>query len=137
MKLEGIVKEGKGRAANYIPKQKPYFKQAGLKNVDNLKDGSINIDISPLKYEILNFDYFLKNVKWDIGRIEDFGFITIEKIIYNNCEWEKPGYIYIPHNSPHFANKSQFEVIAVEILGIADNKDIKLIIKDGKLKCYS
>lgn len=136
MKLEGIVKEGKGRANITIAKQKPFFKQEGLKNVDNFEDGSINVDISPSKYEVLKFDYFFENIKWDKDKIEDFGFIIIEKIIYNNCEWVKPGYIYIPHNSPHFNDKSQFEVMSIKIHGIISDKEIGLIIKEGKLKYY-
>ncbi|MBU4502754.1 MAG: hypothetical protein KKA79_09235 [Nanoarchaeota archaeon] len=136
MKLEGIVKEGKGRANITIAKQKICFQQLGLKNVEKFKDGSINIDISPLKYEILNFDYFFENVEWDKDKTENFGFVTIEKIIYNNCKWKKPGYIYIPHNSPHFSNKSQFEVISIEIDDIMNDKGICLIIKEGKLKHY-
>ena len=134
MKLEGIVCKGLGLATKTIPLQKPFFKQKGLKNIDNFKECTINVNISPLKYELLKLDYYFEKIKWDENEIEDFGFIKIEKIIYNNSTWEKPGYIYIPYNSPHFENKNQFEVISVEIESIENNKEIKIEIQEGKLR---
>lgn len=137
MKLEGLIKEGHSRATLYTQKQKPFLKQLGLKNVEKLKDGTINVDIFPLSFRVLKYDYFFENVTWDETRVETFGFIGIEEIVYNSKSWEKPGYIYVPHNSPHFKNKSYMEIMAIEIPGITAGDKIALGIEEGKIELYT
>lgn len=136
MKLEGIIKKGHGRATFYTQKQKPFFKQLDLRNVEKLRDGTINLDISPLTFRALKYDHFFEDVIWDETRVETFGFVEIEEITYNGKNWEKPGYIYVPHNSPHFKNKIYMEVVAVEIPGITAGDKIALGIEEGKIELY-
>lgn len=137
MKLEGLIKKGHGRATFYTQKQKPFFKQLGLRNVEKLRDGTINLDISSLTFGVLKYDHFFENVIWDETRVETFGFVEIEEMLYNNKKWEKPGYICVPHKSPHFKNKSYMEIMAVEIPGITAGNKITLGIEEGKIELYT
>jgi CTP-dependent riboflavin kinase len=132
MVIKGKIIKGLGWAKKTVSYQKPFFKQKGLPGVDRLKDGTINIDIRPVKYKRLNFDYFFKKIANGLGELEDFGFIKIGKIIYNNKEFKNPGYIYIPHKSPHFKNKNQLEIIAIEIPGLKMDNEIELEIDEEK-----
>lgn len=133
MIISGIITNGLGVAVQTIDQQRPFFKERGLKNLDQLQNGTINIDISPKKFSILSFDYFYKNINWESKGTEDFGFIEIKEIKYNGKIYS-PGYIYIPHNSPHFSNTSHLEVVAVTIPDIDSGHPIELLVNDGKIQ---
>jgi len=126
--LIGKISQGFGAATKTIAAQRSLFEKLGLKDVERLRDGTINIDISPNQFFPDNYDYFFKSVEWENGNIEDFGFIKIDKIIYQGQTYNGPGYIYVPHNSPHFSKRNQIEVLAIPIAGAQAGIPIEIII---------
>ena len=134
MEIHGTIKQGFGTATRCTRIQKPHFKKLGLPLAQELKAGTLNLDTSPLEFEILNFDYFYEDVEWDENRFETFGFIDIEEIIYNGQVFKKPGYIYVPHGSRHFGEKSFMEIIAKEINSTQYENDLGLVVEEGKVK---
>ena len=79
-KIRGIISAGGGYAINTTPLQRPHFEKQGLPDLDRLKDGTINLDISPSRFEIIDFDYECKDIFWcpdDPSFSENFGFIKI------------------------------------------------------------
>lgn len=132
MRLTGIIKSGIGDATGNTSTQKPFWKERGLPRVDDLKSGTINVDLSPFWYEVVAYDYFFGDIEWEPHKVEDFGFIQIEHIFYNRIYW-KPGYLYFPHRSPHFKNKNPIEICAVAISAVRPGEAIQVVIKKGKL----
>jgi len=123
-------------ARRSFKRQKKYFLKLGLPNVEHMFDGTINIDTSPESYEIVGFDYYFKNVRhksFSRKRREDFGFIIIEELIHNNVNYKKWGYIYIPHNSPHFKDLHTFELIGPELENFQAFDTFKLLINADRL----
>ena len=133
MKIKGVIKEGLGLAGYTIYKQKPLFRERGLPGIDRMETKTLNLDISPFVFRILRYDYFFEDVECEPFGVESFGFIQIDKIVYQSEGFEKPGYIYIPILSPHFSRRSQIEVISVKIPGLKAGDVIELEVKDGKL----
>ncbi len=131
----GVIVKGLGGAARSLSElQSPLFKNLGLPIAGQFHKGTINIDITPNKFEVLGFDYLLKNIEWEPGRFEDFGFVVIKEIKHNGRNYSNPGYIYVPHSSPHFTNHSQLEIWAVPIHNAADGDSITFSLDDKKLK---
>lgn len=136
MIIEGILAKGLGHATETIPSQKELFKELGLPNVEKFFNGTLNIDISPRKFSVLKYDYFFKAVEWGSknNKAEDFGFIKIAALEYADEHYDQVGYIYVPFNSPHFSNPSQFEVISIPIPKIEMGNKIRIHIDSNKIK---
>lgn len=113
MRLTGIIKSGIGGATGSTSTQKPFWKEHGLPRVDDLKSGTINVDLSPFWYEVIAYDYFFWDIEWEPHKVEDFGFIQ--------------------NRSPHFKNKNPIEICAVAIAAVRPGEAIQVMIKEGKL----
>ena len=77
---------------NTIALQRPFFEEAGIIGISNMYSGTINVDISPNKFEILKPDYEITCEWWE-GLIETFWLVET-KINFNNEDYD--GYIYYP-----------------------------------------
>lgn len=133
----GKITPGLGIATRTVAEQKEEFIRRGLPLMESMHTATINVDISPKTFKIANFDYFFKEVPWGNNRIEDFGFIKIAQILFEGQAYNNPGYIYIPYNSPHFTNHSQFEIISVLIPNVSYGKTIEIVIESENLKIDS
>lgn len=137
MIIRGRHIHGMKGARRSLKRQKKYFAELGLPGVNELFDGTINIDTSPVEYEIESFDFIFRNIrhkKFPRKRVEDFGFIVIDELIHGNKRYQKWGYIYFPHKSPHFERKHVFELIGAELTGIEEHSAFEIIIKKGRLR---
>ena len=114
------VASGKCRDARFpsgtIAMQLPYFEQFGLK-LKGYYQGTLNLDISPYDFELLNPDYSFNSVKWSTDLpAENFSFFScrLKKAnAYSNSSYN--GFVYWPHPStkPEFhQNLSVLEVVA-------------------------
>jgi len=101
--IVGIVKEGRGFASGLNPKgmagangtislQKPHFTKAGIPNISNIYNGTINIDISPRKLKITKPDYEIR-CTWLENATETFWFVK-GQLEYKDKKYD--GYIYYP-----------------------------------------
>jgi len=98
-----------------VEKQKPFFKQLGL-DLSNCFNGTLNISIAPLGFEIIAAQYTFDLVKWtDLHPPETFSFSRC-KVIFDSIKYS--GWVYYPHpetKKTHFQNPSVLEVIAEKI----------------------
>jgi len=101
-----------------LEKQKPYFKALGL-DLSHYFNGTLNISIAPLEFEMTTPELTLPLVEWtDLHPPETFSFSRC-KIKFEGREYE--GWVYYPHpetKKTHFQNPSLIEVITDEIANI-------------------
>nr|AKQ02448.1 hypothetical protein [uncultured Parcubacteria bacterium Rifle_16ft_4_minimus_37647] len=80
------------KSSGTIELQKIFFAAAGVEHIYDMHSGTINLDISPNKFEILNPDYEV-TCEWARGVEETFHFVKAT-IFYKDVEYD--GYIYYP-----------------------------------------
>ncbi|GEM_PF-1141140 len=137
MIVKGRHVAGMGGANRSVKRQKKIFHRLGLPGAIDLYDGTINLDTSPYGFRLVSFDYLFSDVKhksFPRKRVETFGFITIEKLFYKSITYENWGYIYIPHNSPHFGNEQMFELIGRKIEGFNPGDALQIHVDDKHLR---
>ncbi len=139
MIIRGVHIHGMKGARRSLKRQKKAFMKLGLPGAENFFNGTINVDTTPEKYDIVQFDFLFRDVQhksFPRKRIEDFGFIEILELLHDTTRYEKWGYIYIPHKSPHFNNRCIFEIVGPELQHFNQNDTFELKIKNGRLKRY-
>lgn len=98
-----------------LERQRPIFKALGL-DLDGYFNGTLNIDIRPLKFEIIRPQYIFEHVAWtDLHPPETFSFSRCQ-ITFRGQTYA--GWVYYPHPETklrHFQNPSLLEVIALPI----------------------
>lgn len=129
IQVKGFVKKGHGVASGKsrnprfpegtIEMQKPFFYERGLK-LDDYFPGTINLSISPYRYEIKHSKYTFKNIKWSPNDpAEDFSFFDCR--ISLNTGQVLSGLIYYPHpetKTEHFQSSDILEIITPFISGL-------------------
>ncbi len=80
------------RLNNTIYLQKPFFEKALIPNISKTYNGTINLDISPSKFKILQPDYEV-TCEWIDGVTETFWFVGT---LINFKKKKYRGYIYYP-----------------------------------------
>lgn len=122
VQVKGFVEKGYGVASGKsgnprfpegtIEMQKPVFRKLGL-NLDEYFMGTINLSISPQRYEIKSAKYTFKDVKWSPNDLaEDFSFFDCRILINGNRKLN--GLIYYPHpetKPEHFQSPDILEII--------------------------
>lgn len=144
LSVEGILKQGhqvaSGNAtdtpypAGSIELQAPYFKEKGL-DLSDLYMGTLNIDIDPHKFRILEPSHRFEQLKW----IEGF---PPETFSLCDCTVWYAGrayfaFVYYPHpetKTQHFHNDQLIEVIAQPISGITYGDKLVLEYDANQLK---
>lgn len=115
---------------NTIALQKPFFEQAGVEGISEMYNGTVNVDISPLKFGILEPDYRV-TCTWFEELAETFWFVRA-LIKYEGKECE--GYIYYPcPSSVKSHDDDTVELLSKKIPGIAYGKEIAILVPDGKI----
>jgi hypothetical protein len=132
--IHGILVEGyrvaSGPSKDYpygaLDRQRPIFKARGL-DLNDYFNGTLNIDISPHKFEMVKPEFTFHHVEWtDLHPPEHFSFSHC-KVIFKDVEYD--GWVYYPHPETklrHFQNLSLLEVIAGPIpeIGYGDELDV-------------
>ncbi len=137
MIIKGIHIQGMKGARRSLKRQKKAFVELGLPGAERFFNGTINIDTTPEEYDLVQFDYVFRQVQhksFPRKRIEDFGFIEILELLHNNTRYENWGYLYFPHNSPHFNNPSIFEMVGPALPDFDQGDGFEIKIKNGRLK---
>lgn len=145
--IKGVVTKGDRIASgksndNPYPKgsielQAPIFNKRGL-NISNLYKGTVNVDISPLEFNILSSDYTFPQVRWvDNYPPETFSFVECA-VQYAGRRYD--GYIYYPHPETkigHFKSNATVEIVLPYIDGLTygDNVDIELDLQKIEIRC--
>lgn len=142
MIIKGIVVAGYGVASGQsvnddergtISLQKPYFLARGL-DLRQCFNGTINVDVAPLKLAAINGDYFFEQLKWhpDIAA-ENFSLVRCV-LWLNDASYH--GFIYYPHpetKPDHSQPKSVLEIIAPFIRELKYGDCVRLDIPSDKL----
>ncbi len=116
---------------NTIALQKPFFEQAEIEGISEMYNGTINVDISPLEFKILQPDYEV-TCKWFEELSETFWFIKV-LIEYEGKEYK--GYIYYPCPSDVKShNDDTVELLSQKIPEMVYGKEIAILVPGGKLK---
>jgi len=134
--IHGILTQGyrvaSGPSKDYpygaLDRQRPLFKARGL-DLSNYFNGTLNIDIHPHMFQLIEPEFTFHNVEWtDLHPPEHFSFSRC-KGIYQNVEYE--GWVYYPHPETklrHFQNPSLLEVIAPPIPNIKYGDELDVMV---------
>jgi hypothetical protein len=108
-----------------VYRQFPFFCDAGVAGIERMHPGTINIDISPREFSLVEPDYKI-TCEWIPGIRETF-WLTGVTLIHNEKQY--PAYIYYPCISEqHVARNFMIEVIAEKIEGVAYDDDVLLVL---------
>lgn len=144
--IDGIVQAGYGVASGTtdsspypkgtIEMQIPFFQALGL-DLTPYFPGTLNINISPKRFEIRSAPYTFRKVHWAEGFApEDFSFVPCQ-VIYQNQSFDS--LIYYPHPETkigHFQNSSVIEVIAPQILDLSYGDRVILGIDPEQIRIF-
>jgi hypothetical protein len=142
IQLTGILVQGHrvaSRPSNNYPyssleKQKPYFKALGL-DLYSYFNGTLNISITPLEYEMIKPEFTFELVEWtDLHPPETFSFSRC-RVRFKGQAYE--GWVYYPHpetKRTHFQNPSLVEVITWEIAGIEYGDGLEVELNPDEIK---
>ncbi len=131
------VASGTGRSrypAGTLSLQKPFFQKDGL-DLSSYYEGTLNIDIAPHTFEILEADYVFKELAWiDSHQPETFLFCSCG-LTYNNVNYN--GLIYYPSpetKERHFQPPTVLEVLAPPVKDISYGAQIELTLDESKIR---
>lgn len=117
-----------------LERQRPIFKSRGL-DLSNTFNGTLNIDIAPLKFEMINPEFTFRFVEWtDLHPPEHFSFSRC-RVVFQTLEY--PGWVYYPHPETklrHFQNPSLVEVIAKEIPGTKYGDELVVLVNMNEIR---
>jgi hypothetical protein len=124
LRMSGIIADAEVtrgmRAAGQLtlPLQRAHFEAMFAEMRKGLHWATLNLKLD-VPVRIKSFDFETTHAWEGPGVVaERFGFIRIE-IECPIGEPRRPALIYVPHNSPHFSNRHQIEVITSKIEGIS------------------
>jgi len=143
--VDGIVVAGygvaSGRAKNSpyprgsISMQSPFFLDRGV-DIRHCYQGTINIDIQPCRFQMVNPEWTLVDVAWFDGLHETFSFSRCV-VIYKKEYTE--GFVYYPHpetKPAHFQNESTIEILAPFIRNIGEGCRVGLSLIKHAIRIY-
>lgn len=117
-----------------IEMQLPFFRALGL-DLSKFYLGTLNIDIAPHRFQVVEPQYTFYNVKWHPDYpAEDFSFSPCQ-IVFKNITYE--GFVYYPHPETkigHFQDSSIIEVIAPQISEIEYGHYIAIALEPSEIQ---
>jgi hypothetical protein len=136
--LHGTVTQGHGVASGQsgvspykggsLRLQLPYFQNHGI-SLESFYLGTINVDISPRRFELIDWDHEAIQVQWtDLIPAEDFFFSRCEFQHENQTE---DALIYYPSPDTkveNFHNPNIVEILAPEMKNLKYGDSIKLFL---------
>lgn len=144
IQVKGVVVQGYGVASGQsqdtrfpqgtIALQKPFFRDRGLE-LDNYFSGTLNVSISPVRYEIKSARYLFRNLKWAADSpAEDFSFFDCRIHLSYGIILE--GLIYYPHpetKPEHFQPPDLLEIMAPYISQLKYGDELMLEVKPQQM----
>lgn len=147
--IEGVIKKGlriasglsknpkKGSRGlvlnNTIFLQKPFFEKAGIPNIIRMHNGTINIDISPKKFKILEKDHEV-TCEWLPDVKETFWFVK-GVVEFKDSKYE--GYMYYPCPSPIKSHQDNVvEVLTEKIPDLNYGDSLIFRTSNNKVQLY-
>lgn len=132
------VASGQSNASPYpagtIAMQQPYFAALGL-DLTGLHLATINFDIQPAQWRLLQADYYFRAVRWtELHPPEDFSFIRCQLLWQNQAY---AGYIYYPHPATkiqHFQSPSMMELLLPWISTISYGAQARLSYRPEQIQ---
>lgn len=113
-----------------VGRQMPFFKEAGVPDIDTMYAGTINLQIAPKEISILKPDYTI-TCEWIPGVKETFWLVSA-MIGFEGEEYR--GYVYYPCISEiHPPNDSVIELLTEKIPGVEYGKEITVSVSDTAL----
>ena len=143
--VKGVIVEGhrvaSGPSSDYpygtLEKQKPFFKALGL-DLENIYNGTLNISIHPLTFEMKNPEFTFERVEWtDLHPPETFSFSRCA-VLFKGTRY--PGWVYYPHPGTkvrHFQQPSMIEILAEFIPGIQYGAEIEIELNGEEIHLIS
>lgn len=142
----GILKSGHQVASGMSPNnpyergtiemQLPFFQALGL-DLSAFFLGTLNVDIAPHTFKIVEPGYTFRNVKWHRDYpAEDFSFSPCKIFFQDRIE---AGLVYYPHPESkigHFQADSIVEVIAPHISGIKYGNTIEIAFNPAEIVIF-
>jgi len=134
--VNGIVVQGyrvaSGPSKDYpygaLDRQRPFFKEGGL-DLSSYFNGSLNIDIRPLRFSMRKPAFTFYHVEWtDLHPPEHFSFSRCQ-VIFREKNYD--GWVYYPHPETklrHFQNPSLLEVIAMPVPDIQYGDALQVLL---------
>lgn len=120
-----------------LEKQKLFFKALGL-NLYEYFNGTLNISIAPLEFEMVRPEFTFELVEWtDLHPPETFSFSRC-KVFFKGVEYA--GWVYYPHpetKKTHFQNASLIEVITYEIPDIQYDDKLEIEVNADEIHVTS
>lgn len=135
------VASGKSRDSRFpggtLQMQFPFFRERGL-DLSSCHPGTLNLSLSPHRYEILEPAYTFRNVAWHPTEpAEDFSFFSCE-VLKSREATPFPAWIYHPHpetKPEHFQSADVLEIIAAEkITGITYGSNLILRVNGDQIR---
>ena len=140
--VRGVLVEGyrvaSGPSKDYpygaLERQRPLFKERGL-DLAGFFNGTLNIDIRPLEFQMVKPEFTFKNVEWtDLHPPEHFSFSHC-RVLYDGAKYE--GWVYYPHpetKKRNFQEPSLLEVIAVLIPDIKYGNALEVQVNPERIE---
>jgi hypothetical protein len=117
-----------------LEKQKPFFQKLGL-DLYEYFNGTLNISIAPLEFEMTKPEFTFPLVEWtDLHPPETFSFSRC-RVKFEGKEYA--GWVYYPHpetKKTHFQNPSLIEVITYEIPNIKYGDALEIEVNSQEIK---
>lgn len=147
MKIKGLVVRGHGVASGIsadprypegtLAQQLPFFKEKGL-DLKNYYPGTINLDISPFEFKILEPFRFLKGIRWSEHiPAENFYFFNLVVLLNHH---RISGLIYMPDSETkieHDQGGSILELILPKVENLNYGDHLRIKVPDTQLRfCY-
>lgn len=126
--VSGTISKGIGDATANLKLQKDFFVAVGI-DEKFLHHGTINVDISPLKFSIIRAEFELRDIEWKSGLKEDFRLVPLRISFLHK---EHQGYLYNASHAPH--SRGTMEVLAEHIPDVSYGKTIRLIVPDDQIE---
>lgn len=145
--IQGIVCPGHGVAsgrsagqshnpypAGTIAMQMPFFAERGL-DLSACFAGTINLDIAPQHWQLLQADHCFENMHWThLHPPETFSFVALHAM------WQSQqisGWLYYPHpetKATHFQSRSVIELLLPRIEGLKVGDSLRLQVDNRKIR---
>ena len=141
---KGIILRGHGVAsgtgndrrypAGTLQMQRPFFAALGL-DLSEFHDGTLNVDIAPLSFALVNPARTFRAVEWtDLHPPEDFSFAHC-RIEYRGAL--HAGWVYRPHpetKAAHYQPPTVMEIIAPFIAGLAYGDEVVISVRSDEVQ---
>jgi hypothetical protein len=119
--------------AGTIAMQMPYFKALGL-DVSDCFAGTINLDIAPGTWQLLQADHCFENMRWThLHPPETFSFVAL------SARWQTSqvkGLLYYPHpetKAAHFQSRSVMELLLPRLDGLNTGALLRLQVDSTRI----